>query len=400
MAPRLLHGVAAGLALAAPDEQVQAHYKHFDTPSFTDTSFEELRPHLLDGRPFVVTDGARGLPMAAWDCDYVSKTFPESRIRQEGGSSERNGIKMKSDWQRNVKPYPGAEKYPEGAPRIRPFYWDIAKAYQEERDRKWGKEPHKVVQQIVRTSKVPYWLPKQSSVEMGHSSEMWFHPKGAGARAHMDPHCSTTVSFCFSGQRTWRMMVPPAIPHVDGYFDGEVYGTSDPSRQSEWQPIFELTAPNGSAVVVYPGMVHETLSTGEECSSSVSQTFARPVPAAYFRAFWPRFARIGEDVGRCTYVVEQLVVLRSAIRARPAPQPVALKAAKHFAHKVDFDGDGIISKDELFRASGSEDDHFELISFHDTDRNGKVTTKELIESWVMFAVSTHEAAQKAPRTEL
>lgn len=29
-----------------------------------DTSFEELRPHLLDGRPFVVTDGARGLPMA------------------------------------------------------------------------------------------------------------------------------------------------------------------------------------------------------------------------------------------------------------------------------------------------------------------------------------------------
>ena len=24
----------------------------------------------------------------AWDCDYVSKTFPESRIRQEGGSSE------------------------------------------------------------------------------------------------------------------------------------------------------------------------------------------------------------------------------------------------------------------------------------------------------------------------
>ncbi len=71
-------------------------------------------------------------------------------------------------------------------------------------------------------------------------------------------------------------------------------------------------------------------------SPSISTRFAeaRPVPAAYFRAFWPRFARIGEDVGRCTHVVEQLVVLRSAIRARPAPQPVALKAAKHFAHKA------------------------------------------------------------------
>ena len=60
----------------------------------------------------------------------------------------------------------------------------------------------------------------------------------------------------------------------------------------------------------------------------------RPVPAAYFRAFWPRFALVGEDVGGCTAVVEQLVVLRSAVRARPAPQPVALKAAKHFAHKA------------------------------------------------------------------
>ena len=26
--------------------------------------------------------------------------------------------------------------------------------------------------------------------EMGHTSEMWFHPKGAGARAHMDGECN------------------------------------------------------------------------------------------------------------------------------------------------------------------------------------------------------------------
>lgn len=301
---------------------------------------------------------------------------------------------MNSNWQSNVKRYPGSEKYPPGAPRIRPFYWDIAKAYQDERERKWGKEPGKVVQQIVRSSKVPYWLPQQSSIEMGHTSEMWFHPKGAGARAHMDPHCRTTVSFCFSGERKWRMMVPPAVPHPDGYFDGEVYGALNEERRSEWQPTFELTAPNGSAVVVYPGMVHETLSIGEECSSSVSQTFERPVPAAYFRAFWPRFALVGEDVGGCTAVVEQLVVLRLAVRARPAPKTVALKAAKHFAHKVDFNKDGMISQEELFRASGSEDDHFELISFHDTNRDGKVSSKELIDSWVMFAVATHEAQKQ------
>eukprot|EP00435_Cladocopium_sp_Y103_P056748 s1293_g19.t1 len=237
MVPRLLHSLAAGFAFATDDE-VLAHYGTFEAPSFADTSFAAVKEHLLQGRPFVVNDGARGLPMAAWDCDFVSREFPHSRIRQEGGMScskpnkERNGIKMNSNWQSNVKRYPGSEKYPPGAPRIRPFYWDIAKAYQEERERmlvtgirgkKWGKEPGKVVQQIVRSSKVPYWLPQQSSIDA------WL----------------TTA---------W---VPPPVPHPDGYFDGEVYGALNDERRSEWQPTFELTAPNGSAVVVYPGMVHD-----------------------------------------------------------------------------------------------------------------------------------------------
>lgn len=43
-------------------------------------------------------------------------------------------------------------------------------------------------------------------------------------------------------------------------------------------------------------------------------------------------------MGGCTAVVEQLVVLRSAVRARPAPKTVALKAAKHFAHKARLGG--------------------------------------------------------------
>lgn len=43
--------------------------------------------------------------------------------------------------QPQVSKYPGAEKYPEGAPRIRPFYWDIAKAYEDEKERQWGKDP-------------------------------------------------------------------------------------------------------------------------------------------------------------------------------------------------------------------------------------------------------------------
>merc|ERR1719387_756562 len=104
-------------------------------------------------------------------------------------------------------------------------------------------------------------------------------------------------------------MVPPQEPHPEGYFDGMIYGAYDERRRGEWSPTFELEAPAGSAVVVFPGMIHETVSTGEACSSSISQTFQAPIAAAYYRAFWPRFALIDEDVGQCGYVVESMVTL-------------------------------------------------------------------------------------------
>lgn len=53
--------------------------------------YETISRHfqLLSGcSHFDVGDVGRSLANQAWDCDYVSKTFPESRIRQEGGSSE------------------------------------------------------------------------------------------------------------------------------------------------------------------------------------------------------------------------------------------------------------------------------------------------------------------------
>ena len=37
---------------------------------------------------------------------------------------------MSSDWPAMAKAYPDAGRYPDGAPKTRPFYWDIAKAYQ------------------------------------------------------------------------------------------------------------------------------------------------------------------------------------------------------------------------------------------------------------------------------
>jgi len=386
----VLLGCTAAAAIEEP--AVESFYSSFDVPKVNTTTFEEVKKSLLRGAPLVVLDGAKGLAMASWDCETVRTMFPDSMIRQEGSQSETNKIKMSSDWTLSQKKFPGADKFPAGAPKFRPFYWDIVKASQEEPNRKWGKKPGEVVKKMVQATGVPYFLPKQDSRDMGFSSEMWFHPPGGGALAHMDPHCRTTVSFCFSGTRKWRMMVPPTKPHADGYFDGQIYGAMDPKRRDEWKPTFEFEAPAGSAVFVYPGMIHETANPGDSCSSSISQVFAVPLAAAYFRAFWPRFSLIDEDVGRCGDVVATMANLGSGERVKPAKAEKAREAGQKFASAIDADGDGIVSVAEMTAANKKGERTLdELISFHDVDADGVVTTKEVEDSWVMFAASMHRA---------
>eukprot|EP00747_Dinoflagellata_sp_TGD_P094820 gnl/TRDRNA2_/TRDRNA2_166257_c0_seq1.p1 gnl/TRDRNA2_/TRDRNA2_166257_c0~~gnl/TRDRNA2_/TRDRNA2_166257_c0_seq1.p1 ORF type:complete len:414 (-),score=71.28 gnl/TRDRNA2_/TRDRNA2_166257_c0_seq1:74-1315(-) len=402
------HIVATGqdvIEISPAEYYGEGDQKIFGSPALVNVTFPMVEKLLLRGRPFIVVDGARGLPMASWTCDFVKKEFPESRIRMEGGKSDVNTVPMSSNWTQEKKLFSGAKKFPDGAPKVRPFYWDIAKAYQDEKHRKWGKDPQAAVKKIVSASAVPYWLPEQKAVEMGHSSEMWFHPPGAGAPAHMDPHCRTTVSFCFSGKRRWRIMLPPPRPHPEGYFDGQIYGVRNPQRKGEWQPTFEFEAPAGSAVVVFPGMVHETNSIGEECSASISQTFAEPVAAAYYRAFWPRFALIHEDVGMCAYLVEAMAALGSGQRIKPAPANDARKAGEAFAAKVDANRNGVISEDEIKGVKKSSSDETsrtmaELVAFHDVDQDGRVTVQEVVDSWVMYATAQHRVKELKSRGEL
>jgi len=140
-------------------------------------------------------------------------------------------------------------------------------------------------------------------------------------------------------------------------------------------------------------MVHETLSTGDTCSSSVSQVFAMPVPAAYYRAFWPRLSLFGEDVGMCSWMVEALVKLGSKTRVPPAPAEAAKAAGEEFAKQVDANGDGKISKSEITAVNTERTGRIgtltlaELVAFHDVDGDGEVTTQEVVDSWVMYAAS-------------
>jgi len=146
------------------------------------------------------------------------------------------------------------------------------------------------------------------------------------------------------------------------------------------------------SVVVYPGMVHETLSIGEECSSSISQTFEVPLAAAYFRAFWPRFALIHEDVGRCDYLVKSMAALGSGTSV-PLSEKKARLAGKKFAAQADLDGDGYLSTKEIEAMNKAADMEGhkrtldELVAFHDVNDDGAVSIDEIVESWAMFGAA-------------
>ena len=61
-----------GVAHSGPDRQVEDHYRSFETQTFANTSYSQLRRLLLRGVPFVVSDGARGLPMGLRAlCDLI-----------------------------------------------------------------------------------------------------------------------------------------------------------------------------------------------------------------------------------------------------------------------------------------------------------------------------------------
>ena len=147
-------------------------------------------------------------------------------------------------------------------------------------------------------------------------------------------------------------------------------------------------------------MIHETASTGTACSSSISQTFAAPIAAAYYRAFWPRFALIREDVGQCSMVVMDMVGLGSGAQIRPMAETQARQAGEAFASRLDGDKDGILSQVELPRggkASRMGRTPEELVAFHDINDDGKLEVKEVVESWVMFATAMKRAQEQAPQ---
>jgi len=341
------------------------------------------------GVPFVITDGGRDSLMKSWNCEHMQKEFANVRFRSEYGNSEINKDVLGSDWTRQKRPIKG-RKLPPGAPKYAPFYSDVVKARRQEPERKWGKKKAaaSMEEAIVDATTVPYFLHKNNIREMRQNPEFWLQPPESGSMAHMDEHCISTMATTLSGVKRWRLASIPAKPHPQGYFDGLVY------ERNEWDPLFSFETRPGETVIFPPGMIHEGLSVGEDCVSSITYQFPLPAPVAYWRTFFPRIRRTVDMRGCLSQIQSWATLNERGFSAKPYSE--ALTYAKHVGKRIDKDSDSKLSVDEVSARVGgkaNKDAALDAWHYHDTNGDGNVEVSEFVENFAVWSAVELKAQQ-------
>ena len=114
---------------------------------------------------------------------------------------------------------------------------------------------------------------------MLHSPEVWIAKKGAGAQAHVDGHCESTITIQLAGTKRWRLSPMPAGQPLR---PSNVYEDGGPYRLAGgWNATIEVELRPGEALVFPPGTIHESVATSDECASSITHQFASPPPLRY-----------------------------------------------------------------------------------------------------------------------
>ena len=287
--------------------------------ALTQPQFEAL---VIAGHPFIVTDYAARLgdwPMARWTCDEFARRFPNATVVNhldvEGGDST-SSMQRASD---------GAPRDTGCAdprcPRHGPVYWGIKEAgYAESDERRLVVPPSEAryLREVQRASRLPYFLGEADRAEFLATPEVWLSRTGAGAQAHADAHCGSTVSLQVAGEKRWRLgpMWEVAERRADRAGAGggtAATGTSpDVAADDEpwfsdgapyaveggWNASFEAVLRPGEALVFPPSFVHETVTTSEGCAVSVTHQLDAPPAAGRWHAQL-RALRRAPDMRRC-----------------------------------------------------------------------------------------------------
>ncbi|CAJ1389396.1 unnamed protein product [Effrenium voratum] len=397
------------------------------TPSILDSlNASTFASYARRGVPVVIKHGLDGTSFdveqkpAEWTCDAIARRFPTGRMKMEytaGEGRQDNPISLKDveTWSKTIEKSGALD--PE-APQYAPFYWGVKGG--DEGERLWDGKKDLLKQMRKLMQPLPKFLHRSQAnqQEILGSPEFWFAGPGAGAKAHMDSHCESTLTLQLAGRKRWRLSWPPAINNgsfaKDGLLaDGEPYNV-----KGGWAPTYSVTLAAGEALLIPPAFVHESKNVGpEDCAPSLTFQFADPAAAGFFRHFHPRLRRLG-DFNECWERVAALATFDSrgeglaARLKRMASTSLAklsklesggssplesavLEAAKKAWPKV-VDTNGRLTRENVksdFILQGSLD-------FHDLNEDGEVTEAEFtstFSSWLMTEVLVVQERKQKPK---
>jgi len=401
--------------------------------SGSESDRSEFAAYVRRGVPVIITGGLAGTGFDVqrrpedWTCQAIASRFPAGRMKMEyaaQGGSEENPVRLK-DVDRWSKTVANSGAVDAEAPKYAPFYWGVKGADEGERLWDGSKDLLRELRKLMRP--LPGFLrPTDENMrEVLGSPEFWFAGLGAGAKAHMDSHCESTLTLQLAGTKKWRLSWPPVI--ANGTFAREgALGDGQPYKaKGGWSPTHSFTLEPGEVLLIPPAFVHESQNVGpEDCAPSLTFQFADPAAAGFFRHFNPRLRRLG-DFNECWQRVAAMATLDAQGRGvsnqlkflgvsslgklakldsrlglesplANAILEMAQGAWPQVLNIADLDRDGRVLQADVsgqFWLQGS-------IDFHDLNEDGEVSQDEFISafaSWLMTEVLVMQEGKQRPK---
>ncbi len=378
----------------------------FEPPRLSNVTTEQFAKFSQAGWPIIVTDVSRGWPMLNWTCESIGKRFPSRRMRAEYTAETGAPFPDINDqllgevekWtSMNLSSGVYDSLFAESAPQYAPFYWGVKDSAEH------GEA--ELLTQIGSLTRVPYCMEPAAQREMEITPEFWFSVPGAGAKAHMDPHCESSLSVQLSGTKLWRLS---PIPDIAGsnFVDGFLYTQSFVDRYFRgvaWKPMFEFKLKPGEGLFFPPGFIHETKNIGNDCAASITYQYEVPFAARYFRKFMSRVHRT-VSLEECHATLGDIATLfrlsSPAARTLTASSDAdaTCLAAHELGSAVDADDNGMISLSEIRGTLAKGWQHgktlirdTDALAFHDLDDDGALTKAELVQSINAYGIDSVKA---------
>ena len=226
------------------------------------------------------------------------------------------------------------------------------------------------------------------------SPEFWFSMPGAGAKAHMDMHCESTMSIQLDGTKRWRIgLAAPtdkSLP-VGTYGDGMAY-----TRPGGWTPTYDFDLKKGEALFFPPAFIHESKNVGTGCAASITHQYSFPMAAGFFRSWWPRTRRLG-DMNECWGKISTWATL-GKMGTQGKPKPEATQQAKALFATLDKDKDGAVTMQEMEASVGDAEAAQNSMGFHDTDQDGRATQDEFLKNYALWSSHEHAVVKETGKT--